>query len=150
LRDEDICRLEIAMEYAFIVGGFDARYYLAQNGYGALNVKSALAPQKLIQAFTVDVFHHQKKYAVGTLAKVGDVDDIRMTDRGSRASFAFEARNRFAFLQHFVVKNVRANGLDRNAPGNQVLIAREINLAHSASAETFLQQVTRREQPRPG
>ncbi len=80
LHDENVGGLEIAMEYAGIMGRFNARHYLTENCYGALYVESAFAPQELVKALAVDVFHHQEKHAFRTLAEVRDVNHIGMTD----------------------------------------------------------------------
>ena len=79
--------------------GFNAGDDLAQDRDGALKIERAFAPQELIKTFAIDVFHHQKENAFGAFAKVGDVDDVWMANRGGGAGFAFETRDRFAFLQ---------------------------------------------------
>jgi hypothetical protein len=38
LSDEDVRRLQVAMKHSFVVGGFNARHYLAEDCDGALNV----------------------------------------------------------------------------------------------------------------
>jgi hypothetical protein len=149
LRDEDICGLEIAVQYALVMRRFNAGDHLTQYCHRALNIQGALPSQKLIEAFAVNVFHHQKKYALRTLAEIRDINNVGMSDRSGRASFAFEARNRFTLLQHLVTENVGPNGLDGYATSYEILIARQIDLAHRTPAQTFLEQVTRREQSRP-
>src|ERR1043166_5594058 len=111
---------------------------------------AAFRSQQVIERFALDVFHHEEEHAFRALAEVVDVDDVRMTNRRGGASFALEARDGFAFLQIFVVENVRADCFDGDLPREQVLIAREINLAHRTAPETFLEQVSRREQSRTG
>jgi hypothetical protein len=64
-----------------------------------------------------------------------------MADGSSGASLAFEARDRFAFLQHFVAEYVRPDSFDSDLARDEVFVAREINLAHRAATETFFQQV---------
>src|SRR5207249_4229184 len=93
---------------------------------------------------------HQKKNAVRTLAEIRDVNDVWMTNGCGRAHFAFEAGNRFAFLKHFVIEYVRPDGLHRDATRQEILIARQIDLAHRAAAQSLLEEITRREQPRSG
>jgi hypothetical protein len=72
-----------------------------------------------------------------------------MANRCCGASFAFETRDRFTLLQHFIVEDVRPDSLDRYATGDEILIAREIDLAHRAASEAFLQQIPGRQQRRP-
>ena len=92
--------------------------------------------------FTVDVFHYEKKHAFSTFAEVGDIDNVRMADRSSGACLSFEARDSFTFLKVLVVEDVRPHSFYRDATRDQVLIAREINLAHRAAAESFFEQVS--------
>jgi len=65
-----------------------------------------------------------------------------MTDRSSRANLALKPRDCFTLLQHLVAEDVRANSLDGDAASNQILIARQVNLAHRAPAQALLQQIT--------
>jgi lipid-A-disaccharide synthase len=54
-----------------------------------------------------------------------------------------ETRDRFAFLQHLIVQDVRAHSFDRYLARNQILIARQVNLAHGSSSQALLKQVAR-------
>ena len=73
-----------------------------------------------------------------------------MSNRSSRAGFALKTRNRFAFLQVFVREYIRPDGFHGDLSGHQILIARVIDLAHRAAAQTFLQKVTTREKAAAG
>src|SRR6476469_2255830 len=134
------------MKYAGIMSSFHAGHRLTENRHRALNVERAFAPQELIKTFTVDVFHHQEKDALGTLAEIRHVNYVGMPDRCCGAHFAFEACNRLSFLQHLIAENVGTNSLDSDASSYQVLIARQVNLSHRASSQALLQQITRRQQ----
>src|SRR5207249_916121 len=97
-----------------------------------------------------DVFHHQKKNALATLAEICDSDDIVVLNGSSRARFPFETRDRLAFLQVFVRQDVRSNRFDGHAAGDQIFVAREIYLAHGAPPKSLLQTVTAVQDGRAG
>ena len=138
------------MQNALIMRGFNAGADLSQQRERALHCDRAFASQKLIKGLTLDVFHHQKENAFFTLAKVGDRDDVVMLNRSGGARLAFEAGDRFAFLQVLIREHVRANGFHRDAPRNQIFIARQIHLAHRAAPQTLLQTITAIQQGRAG
>jgi hypothetical protein len=66
------------------------------------------------------------------LAKVGYVDDVWMANRSRGACLPFKPRNRFALLHVLIAEYVGANSLHCYLASDQVLIAREVNLAHGA------------------
>src|SRR5437762_2626919 len=102
------------MQDSFVMCGFDSGANLTQQSESTLHRHGPFAAQELIKRFSLDVFHYQEKHALVALAKVGDVDDIRMLNRSGRTRFALEPRDRFAFLQVFIRKYVGTNRLDRN------------------------------------
>jgi hypothetical protein len=68
------------------------------------------------------------------LTKVSHTDDVLVTNRSRGARFTFKARDGFTILEIFVIENVRPNSFDCDLASNEVLVAREINLAHRAAA----------------
>ena len=90
------------MQNSFIVRGLNTCADLPEQTMGALNRDGSLSAEELIQRFAFDVFHYQKKNAFIALAKVSDVDDVRMLNRCGGPRLALETRNGFAFLQVFV------------------------------------------------
>jgi hypothetical protein len=142
LHDEDVCRFKVPVQNAFIMCSIDTRHHLAHDCYRTLNVECALAPQKLVQAFAVNVFHYQKKHAVRALAEVGNVNNVWMANRRGRTCLALKTGDSFAFLHVFIAEDVWPNGLYRHLPGNKILIPSEVNLTHGAAAESLLQKVT--------
>ena len=130
------------MQNSFVVRGFHTGTDLPQQCQRVLHRDCSFATQKLIERLTLDVFHHEKENAVATLAEVSHPDDIVMLNGSSGARFAFETRDGFALLQVFVRQHVRPNRFNGNAARDQILVPREIYLAHRASAKSFLQTVT--------
>src|SRR5467141_3513770 len=139
LHDEDVGGFQIAMQDARLMSGVDARYDLLHDARRAPQAQRSFSTQQLIERLALDVLHHEKENAVGTLSKIGDVDHVRMLDGGGRARLAFETSDSFAFLQIFVVKNIGANSFDCYPARHQILIAGKIDLAHGASAQTLLE-----------
>jgi len=90
------------MQDSLVVRSFDAGADLFEQRMRALNRHRAFASQQLIQRFAFDVFHHEEEDTFFALAKVSYINDIWMLNRRRSASFAFEPRDRFAFLKIFI------------------------------------------------
>src|SRR6185369_17216207 len=90
-----------------------------------------------------DVFHHQKEDAVRTFSEVCYVNNVWMSNGRSGASFTFESSDCFTFLEIFIVENIWPDGLDGDSPRLEILIAREVDLAHRTSSQTFFEKITR-------
>jgi len=73
-----------------------------------------------------------------------------MADRRGRACFALKPSDSFSFLQVFITKYVRANRFDSYLAGDEVLVSCQLDLAHGAASQSFLQKVTAGQQPGPG
>src|SRR5688500_15365467 len=69
-----------------------------------------------------------------------------MSNRSGSSGLALKSSNRFSFLQGLVAEDVWPDSLHRDAACDQILVARDINLAHRSAANTLLQQVTARQQ----
>jgi hypothetical protein len=104
----------------------------------------------LIKSFALYVFHYQEEYALRALTEVRYIDDVGVPDRGRCACLALKTRDGFPFLQVFVAEYVRADSLHRYAARYQILVPREIDLAHGASTQPLLEQVTLGKKRAPG
>ncbi len=104
------------MQDAFVVGGLDPGADLPQQHERALDSNRALATKELIKRFAFHVFHHQKENTFVALAKVGDVDHVRVLNRSRGSGFPLKASDRLALLQVFVRKHVGPNRFDCDAP----------------------------------
>src|SRR5437588_1834121 len=95
----------------------------------------------MMKRLALHILHHEIEDAFGTLAEVRHVNDVRMADGSSRARLALETRDGLALLHVFIRENVRADGLDRDSPRDEILIARQIDLSHRAAPQTLFEQV---------
>ncbi len=91
-------------------------------------------PDELGERLAPDVFHHDERRSL-ELARVVDVDDVRMVQRGKGPGFA---RKPFAKLRR-VERRVQQLERDETV---RVRIAGEIQVAHAAAADPALDLVT--------
>jgi hypothetical protein len=98
-----------------------------------LYVECAFAAQQLVKALALNVFHYQEEDAFRALTEIGNVNNVGMTDRCGRSSLTLKSCDRFALNQVLIVKNVGPNSFDCDAPGDEILIAGQIDLAHRAT-----------------
>ena len=77
--DDDVLRLEVAVEHALFVGGVQTRADLTGELVGFVGRDSADSPQQRPKVFAGDELHGQKR-AAGQLAQVMDATDMRMAD----------------------------------------------------------------------
>jgi hypothetical protein len=138
------------MQDAGFMCSVDPGYDLLHDRGRSLQTESSFTPQQLIERLAFDVLHHQKKNAIGTLTKVGHINDVWVLDGSRRTSFTFKARNCLAFLQIFIIENVRSHSFYRHSAGHQVLVLGKIDLAHRTSAKPFLEEIAAREQAATG
>src|ERR1044072_3394088 len=141
LHDENVGGLQIAMEDAFVMRGFNAGARLAQQHQGALHRNGSFTTEQLIQRLAFDVFHHEKENTFLAFAEISHADHVRVLHGSRGAGLAFKARDGFTFLQVFVREHIRPNSFDGHAPRDEVFVAREIHLAHGAAAQTLLQTI---------
>src|SRR6185369_11364454 len=133
------------MQDTLVMRCLDACHHLAHDVCGALRVHSSFATQQIVKSLAFHVLHHKEEHTVRALSEVSDVDNVWMTNRGCGTCLTFEAGDCFTFLQVFIVKNVRAHGLDRDPARLQILIASKIDLTHSSTTESLFQKITRGE-----
>ncbi len=82
----------------------------------------------LIQSLALDIFHGEKRNPIGGHAAAVELRDIRMIKTGQETLFALEVTN------DIVRVHSTANELERGF-AMQLSILREINFAHSATAD---------------
>ena len=83
----------------------------------------------------------EEEDAIGTLSKISYIHDVGVLDGSSGTSLAFETRDRLAFPQVLVAGMSGRTVFTRDTPGHQILILREIDLAHRAATQTLLQEI---------
>jgi hypothetical protein len=126
--EKDVCRLDIAVDDARGVCRVE-RAGQCSGDLDELAVVQWSACQPPLQRFAVQQFHHQERNALSSYADVVDRADIRMLERGNRASLALEPRaplwiGRHVGRQHF--------------DGDRAIeprVAGRVDLAHPARAE---------------
>jgi hypothetical protein len=96
----------------------------------------------LIESLALNIFHDEKEHSVRTLSEVRNIDDVGMLDGSCGPGLTLEARDRFTFLHVLVTEDIGPDGLYRNPPGDQILIACKVNLPHRSPANSLGQQVT--------
>jgi hypothetical protein len=117
-RDQDVGRLQVAMDDARAVGGVERIADLASVLQDVVELEWAL------ERFSLDVLHHQI-----VRADVVQRADVRMIEGGDRTRFALEP-----------VRERRLQNLDRDR-AIQARIVGFVHLAHAASAELFSEGV---------
>ena len=90
---------------------------------------------RLRQRRAVDVLHHRVRHALGRLAEVGDVDDVRMADARRRLRLLDEARDR-----RLVAHDLALEHLDRERALDHGVLDGEHD-AHAALADLALHVV---------
>src|SRR5205085_4392009 len=109
LHDEDVCRFQVAVKYAFVVRRFYSCCGLSQKIQRALNAQCAFTTKKLMKGFALHVLHNKIEDAFRAFAEIKYGDDVRMVDRCSSASLALEPGYGLAFGYAVVGEQIRAN-----------------------------------------
>src|SRR6476646_10206336 len=122
--DFDVGRLQVAMDDALVVSGFQALSDLAGDGQRFVE-RDGAASQTLGQVLAVDILEYQG-YRVIRLFEAVDSGDVRMVERGKNLRFAPEAGHSFG-----VLRNGCRQDLDSGV-AVQPRVARAVHLAHSA------------------
>ena len=89
LVDEDVFRLDVAMDDAFVVGELQGVADLRHDRQGLLGLYVA-GPDRLPQVDAVDVLHDEVELAVRRAAEIVDGDDVRMAEPRQRPGLARE------------------------------------------------------------
>ena len=89
--EQDILRLDVAMQHAFLVGSIDTTAFadLADDLQGLPRLKRA-GPHRLAKIDAVDEFHEQVEEIAG-LAEVVDGDDVGVREFGEQLGLALES-----------------------------------------------------------
>ena len=116
------------MQHAGIVRGVKAGTDLTRELNGFIDGKTAHAPQKRRELFTLDVFHRQKVASI-CFTDVVNATDVLVTDLSRHAHFTMKAGERSAVAQELIGKKLEGDGLA------QLEIFGAVDLTHSALAE---------------
>ena len=127
--DLDVGGLQIAMDDALLVRGFERLGDLAGDGQGVGKIGDR-DPRAMMrgQILALDQLHHERRDAARLLEAV-DRGDVRMIQRREHFGFALEPRQPIRVAGHRGRQH-----LDRDRP-LQVAVGRAIHLAHAARAD---------------
>jgi hypothetical protein len=135
LRDqEDVGRLEIAVDDAFAVGRRQRRADLADDRRD-LGERHRAAPQAIGQRLADQELEHQVRRAVGQLVPVVDLDDVGVAQARRDLGLAAEPGERLG------VGDVGVQDLDRHLLARQPDVAGDEHRAHAAAPEQPLDGV---------
>ena len=140
LVDEDVLRLDVAMDEPRCVRGVECRRDRCEQAQRAGGVELARVDE-VLQRVAAHVAHREIQAVLG-LAGVVDRDDVRVVERRLDLALAAEAR-----AERLVGGQRRVEQLQRDR-AVQGLLRREVHGAHAAAAEQALDAVAG--EPRPG
>jgi hypothetical protein len=126
--DNQVLRLDVAMDHPLFVGGGQAECGMAHQITSLQRRERAALGDKPVKAHPVDIFHHQKVQIAGLFGVVGG-DDMRMHEAGGGAHFAAKTLDGLRVLREFAV-----NHLQRDGPGHQQVLSPKDG-AHSTVAK---------------
>src|SRR6516162_4902465 len=87
--ERDVRRLQIPVDDALLMGGFERLGDLLGNAEGVIN-RDGAASDSLIQALAVNEFEHEELRAVGFFEAV-DLRDVRVIERRENLGFTTES-----------------------------------------------------------
>jgi hypothetical protein len=125
--DDDVGRLQVAMDDPLLVGRLQCRRDLKGNGLRVAESDRS-ASQSLSQRLAGRQLHDQERLAVGSIETVNR-RNVGVTERGQEARFPLESRQSIR-----VAEMERLQQLDRNL-ALEVQIASAVHLAHTASPD---------------
>ena len=142
LGEENICRLDVAMDDAFGVCGVERVGDL--NSYVDDFIKRhGTAADAMLQRLPIKVFHRDEPLAIAFIDFV-DGADVRMIQRRSRLRLAFKTRQRLRIFSHCVRQEFQRHETV------QLGIFGFIDDAHTAAAQFFDDAVVRDDLPNHG
>ena len=135
-RDEDVRRLDVAVDEAATVGGGESRCHRPQQLHGAFGRQAAARGDQLAQVGSIDPTHDQVQRTL-EVAGLVDRNHIGVLDRGGDLRLALEA-----FPERFVLGELGRNRLDGDRPLQRDL-RRSVYDSHPAPPGHRLEAATR-------
>ncbi len=134
LVDEDVLRLDVAVDDVQVVGGAQAAQHLAQDGQGGLLGVHLLAAEVLEQVVCVDVLHGDEGKAVSE-AEIEALHDVAVADLAGQFQLELEALEGFRLVVDRHGEDLQRDDLvDRLVDGGA-------DVAHGPCAEEALDAV---------
>ena len=134
LVDQDVLRLDVAVDHVAAVGDAEAARDLDRVGDRLLRVERADPPDPLLQRLSLDVLEDDVGVAA-VLAGVDHRDDVGVGQLGDRPGLLAEALQLVLLLGHLAVHH-----LDRDRPVERVVTC-QVDGRHAAAAQFRLQPV---------
>ena len=134
-RDEDVARLQIAVDDACFVRGGERGEDLVDQWQRAGGRHRAFAGHHRLERLALEELHHHVLAAVGEVAEADDLDDPPVLDRRERLGLFEEAVGLV-----FVADHLRAHDLDRD-PSADHRVYRAVDDAHAAGGDRGLDDV---------
>ncbi len=134
-RDEDVCRLDVAMNNSLLIRGIQRARNLDCQVQEFCRLQG-LAGDAMLQGIALEILHHNERLAM-VFADFVDGADVRMVEGGSSPSFALEACQSLT---------IAAPGLGEEFEGDEPVeacIQGLINHTHPAGAQPFDDPVVR-------
>ena len=126
--EQDVARLDVAVDQAAGVGGVQGPGHLVEDGQGAGRVEAALGLEDAPQVGGVDVAHGQVQQAA-VLAGAVDGDDVGVVDGGGDPHLAQEPGPEVR-----VAGQGRGQQLERHRPAAEPGLLGPVDHAHAAAA----------------
>ncbi len=127
-RQQDVLRLDVAVDDAQLAGPLQRRRHLAENAQRQQHVGRTLLEQEFAQVAALDVFQGHVRHTVG-LADGVDLDDVGVGGLGDGGGLGLEALQGGGVGRQLRPKDLQGDlALQRDLFG-------EVNLAHAALAE---------------
>ena len=142
LGDEDVARLEVAVDDAEIVRRLQRGADRLQNLQHLAGREAPALVQHRPQVDALEQLHHVERAPVGQIVELEDVDDARVLDHVDGARFLHEARDHLRRR-----RELPAQHLDRGAPAEDPVL-RLVDGAAAAGGELLLQDVGAGQRPR--
>src|SRR5688500_11933004 len=131
--DQDVGRLDVAVQDAMAVGVGESLGYLCDQGDGAAGIQPT-SSDDLVEACAVDETHVDVEPAV-TLAEVVNRNDVRVLEARRAVRLSAEPSTEVLIARDIGWKELERHGAATTS------IERPVNLAHPASPEEALEAV---------
>jgi hypothetical protein len=132
--DEDVRRLDVAVDEPVLVRCVERRGDLACDGDSPRRRECTLAPQQRSQVGAVDVAHREEEHALGFARRV-DRDDVRVLQARGQPRFPLQARAKVR-----VVHETGRQHLERHVAAEAIIVG-AVHLAHAAAADQRLDAI---------
>ena len=127
-RDEDVRRLQVAVDDRFLVRVLNAVAYLKEQ-LEPLRHRQAMLVAMLVDRNALDVVHHEVRPPVLRGSGVEDPSDVAVVHQRQRLSFGLEASDDLARV------HAPADELERHATSNRLFLLRDEDIAHAARSQ---------------